>query len=209
MRSIPWMTGSPSGEYFRSIRNVGWILSFSTSTKFRMKHSLLRILAISTLSFEAGISTRSWCDWMPLRMRVNISAIGSVIVIRELLPACLRDTRDVSAEREMPEANPAKLKLAQIAARPTALFAAILLAGHELRLPLRFDDHCRSCHVSPLPLPERHSQFPKEEASLLVVFRGRDDGDVHALRFVDFRDVDLREDEVIADADGVVATAVE
>src|SRR6266550_8938772 len=108
---------------------------------------------------------------MPFRMRLSMSAIGSVIDIRSLLPACLGHARDVAAERELPEANPAELKFPVIPAGTPAHFAAILFAGHELRLPLRLDDHCRSCHVCPLPLPKRHTHLPEEKASLLVVFR--------------------------------------
>src|SRR4051794_29221896 len=110
-------------------------------------------------------------------MRVNISAIGSVIDIRELLPTRLSNAGDVTAQRQLPEADPAEFELAQKAPRTPAHFAAILFAGHELRLPLRLDDHCRSCHVCPLPLPKRHTHLPEEEAGLLVVFRRGDDGD--------------------------------
>src|SRR5438132_13566860 len=84
---------------------------------------------------------------MPFRIRLSMSATGSVIDIRVLLPACLGNAGDVSAERELPETDPAEFKLAQKAAGAPADFAAIFLAGHELRLPLRFDDHCRSCHL--------------------------------------------------------------
>src|SRR6266566_1582363 len=90
---------------------------------------------------------------MPFRIRLSMSATGSVIDIRVLLPACLGDAGDVSAERELPETDPAELKLAQKAARAPADFAAIFLAGHELRLPLRFDDHCHSCHLFVLRWP--------------------------------------------------------
>src|SRR5207245_4683721 len=98
------------------------------------------------------------------------SAMGSVIDILELLPTGLCDAGDISAERELPEVNPAELKLAQIAARTTAHLAAILFAGHELRLPLRLDDHCRSCHVSSLPSSNRHPQLLQKKAGLLVIF---------------------------------------
>src|SRR5256885_17185609 len=60
-----------------------------------------------------------------------------------------------------------------------------------------------------LPAAERHTHFLEKEAGLFVIFRARDDGDVHSLRLVDLRDVDLREDEVVLDAEGVVAAAVE
>src|ERR1051326_6090878 len=97
-----------------------------------MKPSLLRMGATSTLSFDEGSSMRSWRDVMPLRILVSMSAMGSVIDIRMLLvvflpvlPACLRHARDVSAEGELPKADAAKLKLAQIAPRTAAHFAEI------------------------------------------------------------------------------------
>ena len=43
--------------------------------------SLFRILAISALIFELGIATTDWPIMAALRMRVNISAIGSVTLI--------------------------------------------------------------------------------------------------------------------------------
>src|SRR6185436_1395973 len=113
-----------------------------------MKPSDLRMRAISTLSFDAGISTRSWRDVIPLRIRVSISAIGSVIDIRvtpvigrEELPARLRHAGDVAPERELAEADAAELELPQKPARTSALPAAVALAHRELRFPLRLDDH--------------------------------------------------------------------
>src|SRR5438552_2507597 len=121
-----------------------------------MKPSLLRIFASSTFSFDDGSSIRSCRDVMPLRILVSMSAIGSVIDIRDsvfsvpsaechsalmFLPARFGDAGDVAAEREQTEADAAKLKLAQKAAGTAALFAAVDFAGHELRLPLRLDDH--------------------------------------------------------------------
>ena len=44
---------------------------------------------------------------------------------------------------------------------------------------------------------------------MLVALGVRDDGDVHALGLVDLAGVDLREDQVVANAQGVIATAVE
>src|SRR5438067_13071032 len=99
---------------------------------------------------------------MPFRMRVSMSAIGSVIDIRSLLPACLGHARNVAAERELPEANPAELKFPVIPAGAPAHFAAILFAGHELRRPQRLDDHCRSSHLFVLrgPLSVRRPARP-------------------------------------------------
>src|ERR1700730_15220268 len=78
-----------------------------------------------------------------------MSAIGSVIDIVGPLPARFRHARDVTAKGKLTEADPAELKLPQIAARSTAPFAAVLLARRKLRLPIGLDDHCGSCHVCP------------------------------------------------------------
>src|SRR5688500_14450314 len=48
-------------------------------TKLLMYPSSLRIRAISSFNFEAGTSTRECFAAMALRIRVNMSAIGSVI----------------------------------------------------------------------------------------------------------------------------------
>src|SRR6266581_3659808 len=113
-----------------------------------MNPSVLRMRATSILSFEEGSSMRSWCDVMPLRIRVSMSAMGSVIDIRMLLvvfppvlPARFGHTRDVSAERQLPETDAAELKLAQKAARTAAHLAAVHFARRVLRFPRRFDDH--------------------------------------------------------------------
>src|SRR5450756_2187450 len=99
-----------------------------------MKPSLLRMRAISTLSFEVGSSTRSWRDWIPFRIRVNISAIGSVIdMLESFLPTGFCHAGDVATERELTEANAAKLKLTQKPARASADFATVAFAGAELR----------------------------------------------------------------------------
>ena len=46
-------------------------------------------------------------------------------------------------------------------------------------------------------------------AGSVVVLRRGDDGDVHALELVDLRVIDLGEDELVAETEGVVATAIE
>ena len=48
----------------------------------------------------------------------------------------------------LPEANPAQGKLAQIAARTPADFAAIVPAHRELRRAPRLNDQTRLCHYS-------------------------------------------------------------
>jgi hypothetical protein len=83
-----------------------------------------------------------------LRILVSMSAIGSVIDIRMLLvvflpglPARLGHARDIAGERQLAEADAAKLKFAQEATGPSTHFAAVHFARRELRLPRRFDDH--------------------------------------------------------------------
>src|SRR6266576_6796368 len=125
--------------------------------------------AISSFSFEAGISTRECLAAIALRIRVNISAMGSVMYISKsgvgcrvsgdglgpafkpvpdtwplgtllFLPARLYDARNLSLERQVAETDTAQVELAQIRARPAATFAARITAHFELRFP------CRLCN---------------------------------------------------------------
>src|SRR5260370_29297190 len=56
---------------------------------------------------------------------------------------------------------------------------------------------------------EGHTKTLKQLAGVVVVGRRCDDCDVHALQLVDLRIVDLSEEELIAQAERVVAAAVE
>src|SRR4029453_12209736 len=56
---------------------------------------------------------------------------------------------------------------------------------------------------------ERESQCPQECAALVVGGARGDDGDVHPADGVDLVVVDLREDQLLGDAEGVVPAAVE
>src|ERR671917_67867 len=84
--------------------------------------------ASSRLSFEAGMFTVSCAAWMPLRMRVRKSAIGSVM----WLPARLGHPRDEPLVGELPQADPAQAELAVDGTGPAAAAAAGVLAGLEL-----------------------------------------------------------------------------
>src|SRR3954454_15833206 len=86
--------------------------------------------AISCLSLDEGISTVSWAAWIPLRIRVRKSAMGSVIDMR--LPARLRHPGDVAVVGELAQADPAEAELAIDAARAPALAAPGVLTGLEL-----------------------------------------------------------------------------
>src|SRR6266498_4131208 len=77
----------------------------------------------------------------------RLLGLSSTYSDSSVLPACFGHAGDVATERELPKTDPAKLKLAQEAAWAPADFAAILCPSHELRLPLRLDDHRRFCHL--------------------------------------------------------------
>src|SRR5512141_62636 len=65
-----------------------------------------------TLMFERGHSTVCLRAWIPLRRRARKSAIGSVIDIVISSPARLDHAGDITAERELAEAETAHLELA-------------------------------------------------------------------------------------------------
>src|SRR3954447_14341276 len=83
--------------------------------------------AISAFKRELGMTTSSWAAWMPLRIRVRKSAMGSVIDMRS--PARLRHAGDVAVVRELAQADPAQAELAVDGTRAPAATAAGVLAG--------------------------------------------------------------------------------
>src|SRR6266513_5263053 len=116
------------------------------TTKLLMYPSSFRMRAISSLSFEAGISTRECFAAIALRIRVNISAIGSVIYklqiydfrflicdlkrslgmrqsqlgnqkSKMLLPTRLNDARDLSLQRQLTKTDPAEIEFPQVTSR--------------------------------------------------------------------------------------------
>src|ERR1043165_8120928 len=87
--------------------------------------------AISSLSFEDGISVRSCSALLALRMRVSMSATGSVS-IRGLLPRALRHAGDDALVGELPQADPAEPELLEHGTRAPAAVAAGVVAHLEL-----------------------------------------------------------------------------
>src|SRR5688572_22071320 len=57
-------------------------------------------------------------------------------------------------------------------------------------------------------LPERHSQTLQKRARLFIIASAGDYCDVHPTQFVDFVEVDLRENQLLADPNGVVSTTI-
>src|ERR1700679_2626020 len=98
--------------------------------------------ASDSLSFEPGIFTVSKWAVLAFRMRVSMSAIGSVIVIvrRLLSPTGLRHAGDLSGVDHHPQADPAQAELAVHRLRTTTAPAARVAAHLELgRALLLFD----------------------------------------------------------------------
>jgi hypothetical protein len=58
------------------------------------------------------------------------------------LPTGLDDTGDFAPKRQLAEAQAAQAKLAQVSARPSADFAAIVLAAGKFWLPFVFNSFC-------------------------------------------------------------------
>src|SRR4029450_1219094 len=76
---------------------------------------------MASLTFDDGITTTVCSTICALRMRVSMSAIGSVMLmlypLGPLLPACLDDARHFAAHGEGPQLVAAEAELAEIAAR--------------------------------------------------------------------------------------------
>ena len=79
-------------------------------------HNHPKISANPDFNFEDGMSTFSSFALLPLRMRVSISAIGSVIIGSNpsRLPTGLYYARDLSPERSVPETNAAHVEFSQL-----------------------------------------------------------------------------------------------
>src|SRR5512137_2131092 len=146
-----------------------------------MKPSLFKILAMLIFSFELGTSTVSKLAIMPFLIRVSISAMGSLILMRKtpsipeaLLPAGFNDARDLPAKSHAPKANPADTELSQVGPGSAADRAPIVFSTRKLLLPLSLDDKRRLRQfVLLLPhllhgtddqcfVPARQASFPLE-----------------------------------------------
>src|SRR5258708_33963409 len=96
--------------------------------------------AISALSFEAGTSTLGSLARTPLRIRLIMSATGSVMFIwftsRAPLPARLDHAGDVPGQGQLAEADAAQLELPQVATGPAAAAAARVSADPETPPPV-------------------------------------------------------------------------
>src|SRR5215213_6866587 len=94
---------------------------------------------MSTLTREVGISTVSCSALFALRIRVSMSAIGSVSIWC-LLPRALRHAGDRALVGELPQADPAEPELLEDRARAPTAVAAGVLANLVPRLAGCLDD---------------------------------------------------------------------
>src|SRR5579875_3314737 len=98
---------------------------------------------MASFIFEAGMSTRVCFAAAALRIRVSISAIGSVIFIEQHppSPARLRYAGQFTAQRSLAEANAAQAKLTHIGTRSPADLTAVVLLHLMFGLALRLHNH--------------------------------------------------------------------
>src|SRR5687768_3602955 len=90
-----------------------------------MKPSILRTSAMATLSFVAGISATGRSMALALRMRVSMSAIGSVIMVVGIpLPARLTHPGNQAVGGHVPQTDSADAELAVHGPSPTAQLTA-------------------------------------------------------------------------------------
>src|SRR5262249_1098917 len=95
---------------------------------------------MASLSLLAGMSPTWRSMRLALRMRVSMSAMGSVIMARFLSPARFLDAGNQSVRRHAAETDPADAELAIDRPRPAAQLAAQPYADALARLEL---DLCR------------------------------------------------------------------
>src|SRR3970282_2691289 len=101
-----------------------------------MKPAAWSTRAISSFSRDFGMRTRRSRARPPLRMRVNMSAIGALVTSCSS-PARLGHAGDLPLERELAQADPAQVELAVVGARAAAAAAAVVVARAELELAAR------------------------------------------------------------------------
>src|SRR5436190_6470406 len=78
--------------------------------------------ASDIFSFDAGMAVVTCCAWLALRIRVSMSAIGSVIVMAcseqgDPSPRCLHDAGDLAGVGHLAQADPAQTEAAVDGAR--------------------------------------------------------------------------------------------
>src|SRR6058998_2764060 len=122
--------------------------------------------AISSFSFDTGMSTRRWPAWQALRTRVSMSATGSITFISPSVRY-------------------------QLALRTPGISPRSASSRKQMRHSLK----ARS--------------VPRLRQGRVVAAGARDEGNVHPVDLLDLVVVDLRENHLLLEPDGVVAPPVE
>src|SRR5579871_1796657 len=169
---------------------------------------------MSIFSRDAGMMTQSCLAINALRIRVSISAIGSVVTPTPVTsPARLHQPGDFAPVGQGAQADPAQPELPEHRARPAAVAAAVVAPHLELRRCPPFDEQGFLWHLRGPPdrrgLPHRKTHQAQQLRGLLVGPRRRHDGNVHPADLVDLVVLDLREDELLPDADVHAPAAVQ
>src|SRR5579863_552775 len=146
-RLMPTMVFLRSSEYLSVISSwlPGLPSTFET-VKPAMKPSRSRTFAKFSLSFELGIFTVSNIAELALRIRVSMSAMGSVIVMI-YLPTCLRHAGNLAGVDHLTQADPAQAELAVHRARSTAALTTRVGTRRELRGLLLLDSKSFLRHI--------------------------------------------------------------
>src|SRR5262249_24570276 len=122
-----------------------------------------------------------------LRMRVSMSAMGSVIMASALLPGSLAHPRDLALQRQQTETAAADAELAIVGARAPAQLATVVAPRRELGLALLLYLQALLRHCWSLTavldgsgprwrlLAERHAEPGEEGLALLVGLGGGDE----------------------------------
>src|SRR5215208_3771228 len=128
--------------------------------------------AISAFRRELGITTSSWAAWMPLRIRVRKSAMGSVIDMRS--PARLRHAGDEALVRELAQADAAQPELAVDRTRAPAAPAAAVRPRGVLGRAVGPHDHGCLGHLLPVSwVTRRRGARSRASRSRPAARRGR------------------------------------
>src|SRR6185503_12886329 len=83
---------------------------------------------MALFTFDAGTMTLTFSVACALRMRVSMSAMGSLMLMSWLLPAGLDHSGDLAAHRDLADLVAREAELAERAARPTGHRAAVAQA---------------------------------------------------------------------------------
>src|SRR4030043_332196 len=135
------MTSLRLASYLRKTRSFSCWSSSVTILKFFINPSSFKIFATSLLILEEGMSTFSNLAFDPFRIRVNISAKGSVIDIlpSHQSPAGFDHSGYFSPGGILSQAEPAHIKFSIISSGPSTKRASMVLAHLKFLRPLCFD----------------------------------------------------------------------